>query len=209
MATTKLQLYKGALVELGERTISSLTEDRKSRRTLDVVWDNGFVDEVLQKGQWNFAARSALIDYDTSVDPPFGYSRAFAKPDDWIRTLALSAEEYFIDPLRNYEDEAGYWYAEEDELYVKWVSNDANYGGDLSSWPVNFSRFVEVYLASRVSTALSQNKGLTRDLIGFSDRLLIRAKSTDAMDEAAKTMPRGTWSRSRHGNSADRERRGS
>lgn len=209
MATNKLKIYNGALIDIGERTLSSLTESREPRRVLDDVWDHDFVDEILQKGQWNFAARTVLIDYDADVTPPFGYTRAFSKPSDWLRTMGLAEDEKLSLPLRHYEDEAGFWYADPDSIYVKYVSNGYDYGNNLSKWPSNFRRFAELYLASRICTRITQNESKTEKIIKMADDALKKAKSTDAMDEAVGTMPSGRWSMARHGRSFDRERRGS
>lgn len=206
---TKLNLYNAALVEIGERILSSLTESREPRRVLDQVWDAGFVDEILSLGQWNFAARTVQVDYDTGITPPFGYNRGFSKPTDCIRTMGLSEDEYFAIPLNEYADETGYWYAEPDTIYVKYVSNDESFGGNLASWPANFRRFAEVQLASRINTRLTQNEEKTNGLIRLGKKLLTEAKSTDAMDEPTNFPPRGGWATARYGRRNNRERRGS
>ena len=198
MAATKLKIYNGALREIGERKLATLTDNVESRRVLDTMWDSEFVDEVLMAGQWNFAARSAIVDIDASITPPFGYTNAFEKPSDWIRTMGLSEDEYFTHPLRDYEDEGGFWYAESDPLYVKWVSNGEDYGSNLSNWTPNFRLFVETLLASRVCTRLTQNESKTRDLIKLSEFRLTKAQATDAMDEPTRRLPIGTWQAARH-----------
>jgi hypothetical protein len=206
MAATKLKIYNGALREVGERKLAALTDSVESRRVLDTVWDSEFVDEVLSAGQWNFAARSALVDIDASITPPFGYTNAFTKPTDWVRTIALSEDEYFAYPLRDYTDEAGVWYAESDPLYVKWVSNGADYGNNLANWPANFRIYVETLLASRACTRLTQNENKTEQLIKLSDRRLRKAQATDAMDEAVGRQPPGNWVLSRHGSRSGQRR---
>ena len=208
MAATKLKIYNGANRELGERKLATLTDNAESRRVLDTMWDSEFIDEVLSAGQWNFAARSALIDIDASVTPPFGYSNAFPKPSDWIRTLAISEDEYFSTPLNEYEDEAGVWYSESDPLYAKWISNAEDYGSDLSKWPANFRLYVETLLASRVCTRITQNEQKTVHLMRLAEKRLIKAKATDAMDEAVGRMPAGSWIRARRGGRNNGQRRG-
>lgn len=199
MAATKLKIYNGALREIGERKLTALTDAVESRRVLDTMWDSEFIDEVLSAGQWNFATRSALVDIDASLMPtPFGYTNAFSKPTDWIRTVAVSEDEYFTHPLRDYKDEAGVWYAEADPLYVGWVSNAADYGNDLSKWPANFRLYVETLLASRVNTRLTQNEHKTEQLFRLAEKRLRKAQATDAMDEAVGRQPLGSWVRARH-----------
>jgi hypothetical protein len=120
-------LYNSALTICGERTLASLTEDREPRRLLDLVWDNDGVKTCLEGGQWKFAMRTIRIDFSTTITPDFGYKRAFEKPSDWCATSALCSDEYFSSPLTEYVDENNVWYAELDEIYVRYVSDDSAY----------------------------------------------------------------------------------
>ena len=106
--TDRLSIYNGALMLAGERFLASLTEEREPRRLLDHVWDTGGLKACLEMGQWAFAMRTTQVDYDTSVEPGFGYHRAFVKPDDWVLTSAVCEDEFFRSPLLRYWDEAGY-----------------------------------------------------------------------------------------------------
>jgi len=199
MAYSKLKLYNGALRELGERKLASLSVNEEPRRVLDTAYDSDFIDYVLSMGQWNFAIRTASIDPDESVTDSFGYSNAFEKPTDWIRTVALSDDEYQIQPLRDYKDEAGYWFAEADPLYVSWVSNGEDYGGDLANFPAAMQLYAETELASRICTRLTQNEGKTEKLIKLAAKRLTKALSLDAMDQSTMSMPEGNWAQSRRG----------
>ena len=209
MVASRLSVYNGALTELGERQISALTSNVESRRVLDQIWNNDFVDEILQMGQWNFAARTALLDYDTDVTSQFGFQRAFSKPSDWVRTMGVSENEHFEPPLSEYADEAGYIWCDVDEIYFKWVSNDTNYGNDFSKWPANFRRFAETYLARKAAPRLTQDEKKMEIIDRVATRALSIARSTDAMDDMHPRPPAGRWVRSRMGNMINRERRGS
>lgn len=202
MTATKLSLYNGALALLEQRKLAGLTEDREPRRVLDDVWDRGAVDYCLEQGQWNFAMRSALIDYDPSVDPDFGFQYGFVKPDDWIRTASLASDEKFTSPLDDteYKDERGYWWADIDQIYVRFVSNDEQYGGDFSLWPKVFERFVEVYLAKWAGPRI---KGASAASVARADALYERemrnAANKDAMNEGTGRPTIGSWARARFG----------
>jgi hypothetical protein len=136
--TTKLQLYNNALLLCGERALGSLTEEREPRRLLDQVYDTDGIKKCLEMGQWKFAMRTIQIDYDPDVSPTFGYQRAFDKPTDWVVTSSVCSDEYFRAPLLQYTDEAGYWYADLNTIYVRYVSDDAQYGKNIGSWPGSF-----------------------------------------------------------------------
>lgn len=211
--TTQLKLYNAALLEIGERRLVALTDDVEARHTLDEVWQSGdLVNYLLQQGYWNFASRTIELTYNPSIEPPFGYKRAFDKPSDIVRTAMLCRDAYFRYPERRYEDEAAYWFADVDTLYVQYISNDSAYGNDMSLWTPAFVRWVEVYLASRVCERLTQNSSKAKDLREAADpaskrpTLLIDARSKDAMDEAAMIPNRGSWTLSRRqGDRANRD----
>lgn len=196
MAATKLGLYNAALRLVGERSLASLTENREPRRVLDEAYDAalGF---CLEQGQWNFAGRSIQPAASTTIDPGFGYANAFEKPSDWVRTMAVCQDEYFREPLLQYTDEAGYWWADADDIYIRYVSNGASYGGDLSKWPASFQKFVELYLATEICPRLTSSESKAEVLKRDMRRALMEAKSKDAMNEATTMLPAGSWVRSR------------
>lgn len=196
MATTRLSIYNDALLLLGERALSSLTEEREPRRLLDQVWNNEGVDHCLEKGQWFFAMRAIKIDYDPGVDPGFGYRRAFYKPTDWVLTSALCTDEWFNVPLTQYNDEADYWYADDDVLYVRYVSNDSQYGNNLARWPTSFKEFVAAHFASRIAAKIA-TPDIARDMLGLRKMLLNEAKNNAAMAEPTSFPAQGSWSRAR------------
>jgi len=203
MSATRLKLYNDALSICGERALATLTDNVEPRYLLDNVWDNDGVKECLESAQWKFAMRTVMLDYDTSISPEFGYSRAFSKPSDWVLTSALCADEYFNDPLLRYNDEAGYWYCDLDIIYVRYVSNDSAYGGDLSLWPAKFSRYVAASFASKIILKLTADKE-RRDSILAPRRGMLAvackdAKNADAMADPPKFLPPGSWNSARSG----------
>src|SRR3546814_179077 len=142
MTATQLSLYNGALRLCGEAKLANLTEDREPRYVLDDVWDDGALRHCLQQGSWNFAMRTVEAEYSPSVEPSFGFRRAFDKPTDWVRTAAMASDEYFRCPLTSLgaRDEGGFWFSDLETIYVRYVSDDASFGLDMSLWPANFTR---------------------------------------------------------------------
>lgn len=204
MATTRLQLYNDALLLVGERALASLTVNEEPRRLLDQVWNNGGVDACLEEGQWEFAMRTIQIDYDPGIAPDYGYLHGFDKPDDWILTSAVCSDEYFRSPVLRYVDEAGFWYSDLEKLYVRFVSNAASYGGDLSLWPQSFVEFVAAHFASKIILKLANKEELVRLLINpenprhsIRGRALLQAKSRCAMASPTQFSAPGRWSTSR------------
>ena len=195
--TDKLGLFNGALRLLGERKLASLVEAREPRRVLDDIWDEGAVKYCLSQGLWNFASRSGQYTYSPSYTPEFGLAFAFEKPEDWVRTSAVCSDEYFKVPLLNYSDEGGLWFADIDTLYIRYVSNDASFGGDLALWPLNFAKYVQSYLAFEAAPKISGSASKVADIEKAMRHRLTQARSSDAMDEPTKFPARSSWLLSR------------
>lgn len=193
---TKLEIYNRALAHLGERKIASLTENREPRRVLDDHWESN-ADYCLEAAMWNFAIRAVEVESSASVTPTFGYTYAFEKPSDWIRTAMLSASDKFEPPLMEYRDEAGFWWADVDPLYVTFVSDDTSYGADLSLWPESYAEYVAVRLARVACKRIVSSGEALVDLRREERQCKATAVSKDAMNEAAKFRPQGLWVASR------------
>lgn len=201
---TQLSLYNEALLVLGERKLASLDEDREPRRVLDTVWDHNALNYVLEQGQWNFAIRSAKLEYNPSMEQAYGYRYAFEKPSDYVRLTALCSDEYFNTPLTGYATEAGFWFAELDEIYIKYVSNDTSFGKDFSIWPETFTRYVAHYLAFRAVKRLTQSQADKDDIEKDMKKVLLDAQSKDALDQPTEFLPTGRWVKSRVGRRSGR-----
>jgi hypothetical protein len=199
LATSKLKLYNGALLIAGERELASLSEERASRRDLDLVYDDGGVRFCLEQAQWKFAMRTVMIDYSSSIEPDFGYRRAFDKPTDWVITSAVCSDEFFNSPLTQYADETGFWFSDLDTIYVRYVSDDVDYGSDLSLWPATFTEFVKAYFASKCIRKWTSDENKALDVQKYAGRMLSIAKNKDAMAGPASFPPQGAWVRSRTG----------
>lgn len=193
----KLEIYNAALRELGQVKLSSLTENVKSRRVLDDAYD-AVVADCLAAGSWNFAMETIKADYDTGVTPNFGFQRVFGKPSDWVRTHALSADEFLEFPLLHYYDDVNYWSADVTPIYVRYVSNDTGLGLELTRWPRSFTRYVELELAERVCIELTENENRREEIARKRDKARTTALNHDAMNEPnPKFPPPSSWTLAR------------
>lgn len=198
MATSKLALFNETLGHLKEGKLASLAEATERRYVLDDYYDGAQL-YCLEAGFWNFAMRVVEVDKSVSLIPSFGFTNAFEKPTDWVRTYKLSASEQFVPPLVGDQitEEAGVWYADVDPLYVQYVSSSASYGLDLSLWPPSFQLFFTLYLAHRVAPRIATSDTLTKDLEKACDRAKRRSQAIDAMNQPIGFPPRGSWVSSR------------
>lgn len=196
---TKLQIFNGALDELGETTLDDTGEEIESARTLVRRWDRVVADS-LASGSWNFAMETIKAAADTGVTPEFGFTEVFAKPSDWVNTVAISEDEYFSYPLTQYFDDANFWSADNTPIYIRYVSNDTGLGLDLTRWPANFTRLVELELAERSAVAITESETKRDAIAKRRDKARRRALAQDALNEPQpKFPPPGSWTLSRSG----------
>lgn len=200
MGTTRLDLYNKALEEhLATPPLASLSEDRAVRHQLDRIWARGFVRGILEKGLWQFAFRTGRMGIDPTVTPEFGYRYGFGRPEDFVLLAGIADNADFRPGLNVYDHDNRFWYANHEEIYLRYVSDHPDYGGDLSRWPESFASYAAAELASRLSGSLVQSKAEREALKEEAQRLLATAKGRDAFQRPILFRPSGTWVKSRRG----------
>lgn len=198
---TKLKLYQEACRVLRQTPVATVTDDIFIRYELDKVYDDTLL-ECLEEGLWNFAMRTVAIEHSESVTPSFGFSYAFEKPSDWVRSSVLSGNGTLWPPIgaEGYADETTNWHADYDPLYVSYVSNNASYGLDLSMWPETFARYVGCALGLRVGPTVTGFSATDEEKLEKKCKMLLKnARSKDAMNQASATPPPGRLVTARRG----------
>ena len=194
--STQLGIYNEVLLTLGARRINSLTQMDDQRVVIDDFYSS-VVALCLEQSFWKFASRSVQLDYDTGVTPAFGFTYAFAAPDDFVRTYLLSASPTFDPPLLDYQFEAGYWWANASTIYLRYISNDASYGLNLTSWPKSFEAYVVASLVTACRPRFPECPIPIEGLVKQQKNALLLARSKDAMNEPPRFPPTGSWVRAR------------
>lgn len=218
--TTRLAVYNAALRLCGHASISALTDETEGRRLLDAEWDDNGVRTCLERAYWKFALRSQQLDADPSVEASYGYTEAFEKSTDWVRTAGVYTDESMTTPLLRYSEESGWLLADQSPIFVQFVSDDPSFGGDLTRWPESFKEYVVAHFASKIIHRLTSDKDRLGFLFGNDARgvrtgwlasTLKTARSNDAVQNPTKFLPAGGWVRSRStsGGGGDRGNKGS
>lgn len=203
---SQLGIYNRALMMCAERQLASLTEAVEARRNCDLFWNDNFINKCLEQGLWKFAIRGAAIEYDPSSSPPYGYSRAFTLPPDFIRTARLSQDERESSPIFDYSEEADFIYCDLDEIFIRYVSNDVIYGGNLDAWPETFTSYAVCRLAVDIAPKITSAMNRLADIKSDMKRALADARSKSAMEGPTRFPPAGSWSTSRSGRIGRRDR---
>jgi hypothetical protein len=105
-------------------------------------------------------------------------------------------------PLLQYADEVGFWFCDRDQIFVRYVSDDAAFGGDLAMWPASFTDYVKSYFAHRIIRKLPGGMDKIDDIdhpkTGVLAKNLLIAKNKAAMTMPATFPARGNWVAARH-----------
>lgn len=87
MASSVVAICNNALVRLGGKTITSLSDGDKTANTCSVVYERTR-DTLLRMHLWNFATKRTTLASETT-SPSFEYAYSFPLPSDFIRVKAL------------------------------------------------------------------------------------------------------------------------
>jgi len=194
----QLSIYNGALIHLRERRIKNLEENVPTRRYLDEVWNQKFIDLCLSDYQWTFATRTLKLQADDSLTASFGYKNVYELPSDFLNTCAVCSDEYFKYPIRDYNHEVNYIYTDYEEIYIKYISNNPLYGGGYNNWSPEFLHYVIINFAFIASNLISHSHNLSQELERKKDKARKIAINKDFQKKPSRSFACGAWANSRH-----------
>ncbi len=87
MATSIVSILNNALVRIGSKTITSLTDGDKVATACNTVYERTR-DSLLRQHLWNFAIKRAELASETTA-PSFGFNYSYPLPADFIRVKEL------------------------------------------------------------------------------------------------------------------------
>lgn len=189
--TTQLIVFNIALGALGERKAITTSDATEPVRRLTEIWDAGARDYCLEQGHWKFAMAEAKLTKSGTEIPTFGLRNAFAKPTNYIRLSELCSDENFRNPIVHYRERGQFWYADDENLYIRYVSNATTLGYDIANWPESFTLFVAYYLAQQAADRINPDKQQRMDALFLEAKTNALAK--DAVAGPTQFPPQGNW----------------
>jgi hypothetical protein len=176
------------------------TETKKANPETEVtiesiyqIFDDAWIRVVrfcLTEALWNFAMKT--VEITQSGTPVPGWQYAFNKPNQWLRTIAVSnTSQFFTEAL--YHDEGGRLFANNDTLYIKYLSNEYGADNEAPDWPEMFCRVLAYRLAYECADAITGDPNRGAKLLSDYKSVLSQAKSKDAMDQAQMFPKASNW----------------
>jgi hypothetical protein len=152
MATTQLSLYNEALLLVGERELTTVSDAVEARYRLDTAYANG-VDYCLELVAPVFARKtSKLTTYTTSS--VHAYDNVFTLPADYISMVELYSDEKLDQPISRYIIEGGTLACNYTTIYLRYITN--SYA--LTLWDRSFVQVVVAYLAMSVAPRIASDE---------------------------------------------------
>lgn len=198
----KLGLYNQALDLIGEKRLAHLSHGRVARHALDDEYA-AVLAECLAQGMWYFAMRTAAASSTSLPTPAHGFTYAYTVPSDCVRTFQLFDSASTLAAQQDAVEISGVYLSRKTPLYVRYVSNGASYGGNLTIWPQTFTRYAYAVLASKVCYTLTRSAEMCKDVQATADAWLLQARAADAVLASPDNKPYNVYVRREFNEGAD------
>ena len=191
-------IYNDALLIMGLDEINDNSGDSNRRTKLDRALDAGIVSEMLETTGWTFAVTSTKSQFDPSIEPSWGYKRAHAKPSAMHRLDGMFYDEFMQQPLKLYHDEGNFFFTDEDEFIVAYISTD--FLVNPAQWPTHFKRLIAGRMANDAAPSLKNEGADPEKAKEVYEERESSSKSIDAMAAPPRKLAVGKWSTRFKGN---------
>lgn len=167
---SKTHIANLALDIIGEAPITSLTDDAKGARVMNLLFDT-CRDAVLRMHPWNFASKRAVL-AEKAQTPAFGFSRVFALPSDFLRLRRLN------DGREPYELEADGLLTNASPAHLKYTAQIA----DTARYDPLFVQVLAAYLASKGALSITNSQSIEARATERFYTELAEARGVDGME---------------------------
>lgn len=171
MPLTKLDLINRARVRLGAAPVAAAADDPAA----DTLYES-LLTEMLRSHPWNFATARAALDTPLVTAPAFGYTAAYALPDDCLRVLETDVDDYRINSQGILAS-----VARVELVYIARV--------DEALLDAAFAAAFACRLAATLAYAVTGSASLAQVLMQEYAQLLQQARSIDSQEQPTEEFP--------------------
>ena len=185
-----------ALRRLAANPIVSFADGTKSANCVNAFYEETR-DDLLRAHAWNFATTRVKL-AQLSADPAFGFDHAYGLPADWVRTVSVHDNDAGVGSIvfkEETQDDQNVLLSDAEDVYLRYVAKIT----DPNCMPPDFRRALSRALATAMALDLSGSNTIRDACDTEATKLLLRAKSADALGSSPEQRPRGSWATSRGG----------
>jgi hypothetical protein len=184
---SEVGICNAALINLGEATILSLTEDTKPARLCNQRYA-ALRDAVLRSANWNFAIERAELALLTTA-PEFEFTAAFQLPTDLIRVIKTDNDDY------TYRREGSKLLCNRSSVKIQYIKQVT----DPNEFDALFIEALAARIAMDLAKPLTDDVGTYEAMARLYESKMVEAKSADAHENGSpETFDAVEWLYSRY-----------
>lgn len=181
MATSVVDICNNALIRIGSKTITSLTDGDKVANACNTIYTQSR-DSLLRQHLWNFSIKRTQLAAEETT-PSFGFNYSYPLPADFIRIKELD------NSLSRYKIEQGKLLTDDSEVKLVYVSRIE----DVAKFDPLFVEALSLILAQKLSYILIGSNGREQALKEELQKILFLAKQVDGQDDTPDSLNASTF----------------
>jgi hypothetical protein len=173
MPVTEVSICSNALIRLGDKPIASFTESDVRATRCANLWPD-VRDDILRAKPWTCAKKRVLL-APLTEGPAFGYTKAFQKPSDWLRTIQVG----YDGDGTTFADESGQILADLDVLPLTYIWRNEN----PATWDAALVNVMTIAMAAQLAYAVTQSASVQANQMQLLEQALRRAGALSGQDD--------------------------
>ena len=180
--TSNVEICNVALTRVDRKRITDLLDGSTSANDCTVIF-SPTRQELLRGHDWNFArGRQKLA--RLAAAPTFEFQYAYQLPTDWLSTRAVHESATGVGTL-SFRAEGLTILSGAEDMYLAYTKDIT----DPATMPADFRSLFSYRLAQQLAKSTTIRDEMFRAVQKY-DR---RAKSSDSIEDAAESLPAGSW----------------
>mgnify|MGYP006935473110 CR=1 FL=1 len=171
MATSVVDICNNALIRIGSKTITSLSDGDKVANACSAIYEQTR-DMLLRQHLWNFSIKRVVLASEEDA-PGFGYNYSYPLPSDFIRAKEVYGSEM------PYKIEQTALITDDNEVNLVYISRVE----DVTKFDPLFVEALILSIALRLSYILIGSNGREQALKDELKQILFLAKQVDGQDD--------------------------
>lgn len=192
---SQLQIANWALMLIGEKRLSALSDDNANAENISAAWD--FLrDRALRRQAWHFAIQRTSLAADATA-PDWGFDYRYALAGDVVKVLQVSETYPGLDLSDNRNSDTAQHRIEGRyiltdlgaPLYVKWVVNSV----DIGDWDPSFCALFAADIAEHIGPRATASDAVSQRIAAWRAEAMAEANATNAIEDPAEPVADDTW----------------
>lgn len=182
---SQLEIANWALMLLGQKRLSSLSDDNEKAENILAGWDM-LRDRALRRQAWHFAIERVSLAADADA-PEWGFDYQYSLDGDVVKVLQVS--EFYPGPdlSDNRDADTGLYRIEKRKiltnlgapLAVKWVVNSV----DIGEWDASFAAAFAADIADYLEPRITQSDATAQRIAAWRAEAMVEANATNAIED--------------------------